>query len=193
MGSKRGKKKACIVVVKKDDLLQAMIQALVGCELQAIDEMAEVNMSEVKKDVWCGVFGAQPSVFPVIVPLNARRFRLRQKLCHDELIGTNFDPVRGGIHVLGRFPEVIHTSNLVTEPDEIKYPLKESDNLDHAKELKYYKDQGQLIQQGCPDSSNEILDKIETLERHRGDSLPFICVQGSSGMGKSQLVFALNG
>ncbi|OQR83998.1 Crinkler (CRN) family protein [Thraustotheca clavata] len=125
-------------------------------------------------------------------------------LCQDELFGTNFDPIRGDIHVLVRLPEVNQHSNL--RDGEIKHSFKESllqreqikETIDknYTDELRYYKERGQLIQRQCPVYCADILKTISTIYSTDPTSpfpLPFICVEGSSGMGKSQLAFTLFG
>ncbi|KAF0693297.1 Aste57867_15724 [Aphanomyces stellatus] len=71
--------------------------------------------------------------------------------------------------------------------------VKESDDKDHLKELTYYQQRGRLIQDNCKEVCDAILNKVEEFYALTDLPLPFICVEGSSGMGKSQLAFALQG
>ncbi|KAE9228462.1 hypothetical protein PF005_g4325, partial [Phytophthora fragariae] len=65
--------------------------------------------------------------------------------------------------------------------------------IDQAKkELELYRRRGEVIRNKCPEYCEEILKKIDDLFKSP-HPLPFICVEGSSGMGKSQLAFALKG
>ncbi|KAF4043585.1 hypothetical protein GN244_ATG04086 [Phytophthora infestans] len=61
------------------------------------------------------------------------------------------------------------------------------------KELDYYQKCGASIRKECSDYCCEVLDKIDDLYDMNDLPLPFICVEGSSGMGKSQLAFTLQG
>ncbi|KAI9986643.1 hypothetical protein PInf_025596 [Phytophthora infestans] len=60
-------------------------------------------------------------------------------------------------------------------------------------ELAYYQRLGQEIQNKCHSCCGAILDKIDTIYEEGSHPTPFICVEGSSGMGKSQLAFSLGG
>ncbi|CAK4253266.1 unnamed protein product [Aphanomyces euteiches] len=60
-------------------------------------------------------------------------------------------------------------------------------------ELKDYQRRGKLIQDNCKEYCDAILSKIEEFYQLSDRSLPFISVNGSTGMGKSQLAFALQG
>ncbi|KAL7998063.1 hypothetical protein Plhal703r1_c30g0117771 [Plasmopara halstedii] len=56
-----------------------------------------------------------------------------------------------------------------------------------------YQRRGRIIQDKCQDYCAHILDKVDEFYDGNERPLPFICVEGSSGMGKSQLAFALGG
>ncbi|KAK1940818.1 hypothetical protein P3T76_007524 [Phytophthora citrophthora] len=61
-------------------------------------------------------------------------------------------------------------------------------------ELKLYQECGEMIQNNCKDYCKGILDKVEALYEHDNYSpIPFLCVEGSSGIGKTQVAFALAG
>ncbi|KAE9357328.1 hypothetical protein PR003_g1827, partial [Phytophthora rubi] len=62
-----------------------------------------------------------------------------------------------------------------------------------TRELRYYKQRGNLIKVQHTDYCGPILNKIDQLYEDKIRPLPFICVEGSSGMGKTQLAFALGG
>ncbi|KAE9286938.1 hypothetical protein PR003_g26181, partial [Phytophthora rubi] len=65
--------------------------------------------------------------------------------------------------------------------------------IDQAKkELELYRRRGEVIREKCPEYCKEILKKIDELFKSPRP-LPFICVERSSGVGKSQLAFALKG
>lgn len=79
------------------------------------------------------------------------------------------------------------------EPTEIDVRSKE-DNQEQQELQQNYQQRGQLIRANCESYCGEVLDKIDDL--YLGDNKeprPFICVEGSSGMGKSQLAFTLEG
>ncbi|EGZ24228.1 hypothetical protein PHYSODRAFT_296375 [Phytophthora sojae] len=79
-------------------------------------------------------------------------------------------------------------------PMRLPIDIGEEQNESKRQELQRYQKQGELIHNNCKDYCGQILDKIDYYYEHDdGDTLPFICVQGSSGMGKSQLAFALGG
>ncbi|POM65508.1 Crinkler (CRN) family protein [Phytophthora palmivora] len=87
---------------------------------------------------------------------------------------------------------------LVVVPTGINLEIREMlTRKDVITELKYYQERGRAIQLHCGDYCSEILDKIDQLYADHADpkptTVPFICVEGSSGMGKSQLAFALGG
>ncbi|RQM12257.1 hypothetical protein DD237_008544 [Peronospora effusa] len=85
---------------------------------------------------------------------------------------------------------------LVVVSEEYDYvPVKEVTNdPNYKEELTRYQQRGELIQRNCEDYCQQILSKIDALYALSDDfALPFICVEGSSGMGKSQLAFALGG
>ncbi|KAE8963136.1 hypothetical protein PR001_g29471, partial [Phytophthora rubi] len=68
----------------------------------------------------------------------------------------------------------------------------EGDNI-YTRELRLYQQRGNLIKVQHADYCGQILDKIDQLYEDESRTLPFICVEGSSGMGKTQLAFALGG
>ncbi|KAL7681754.1 hypothetical protein Plhal304r1_c054g0138701 [Plasmopara halstedii] len=77
---------------------------------------------------------------------------------------------------------------------EISVTLEEVRRAEeNRQELTYYQERGRLIQDKCRDYCAHILNKVDELYSEDKDPLPFICVEGSSGMGKSQLAFALEG
>ncbi|OQS01900.1 Crinkler (CRN) family protein, partial [Thraustotheca clavata] len=107
---------------------------------------------------------------------------------------ANFVSTPLKIHVLVQLPDDDQMSNSVgklVEPTNMI--LKESVPKLYADELKYYIERGEIIQRQCPQDSRNILEKINTIYSEDVDPLRFICVEGSSGMGKSQLAFALQG
>ncbi|KAF0698096.1 Aste57867_11264 [Aphanomyces stellatus] len=63
----------------------------------------------------------------------------------------------------------------------------------HLKELTFFQQRGRLIQDNCKEVCDAILNKVEEFYALTDLPLPFICVEGSSGMGISQLAFALQG
>ncbi|OWZ14827.1 Crinkler (CRN) [Phytophthora megakarya] len=91
-------------------------------------------------------------------------------------------PEEDVVHVLLRFPR----------GEDIK--IKEiKDNPGLTKELRFYQNVGRMIESNCEDYCASILDKIDTIYEDTANPKQFICVQGSSGMGKTQLAFALRG
>ncbi|CAK4774994.1 unnamed protein product, partial [Aphanomyces euteiches] len=70
--------------------------------------------------------------------------------------------------------------------------IEETDAESVLKELSYYRERGSLIQRTNTEYCKTILDRIDEFAKSELPT-PFICVQGSSGMGKSQLAFALHG
>ncbi|UIZ21983.1 hypothetical protein KXD40_008930 [Peronospora effusa] len=90
--------------------------------------------------------------------------------------------------------EEIHVL-VVVPKDYVFLRVKEIDNnADYKDELLHYRQRGELIQRNCENYCQQILSKIDALYALSGwFGLPFICVEGSSGMGKSQLAFALGG
>jgi hypothetical protein len=60
-------------------------------------------------------------------------------------------------------------------------------------ELEYYKEQGKRIRMNCAEYCEKVLDQIDKFYAEKKEPFPFMCVEGSSGMGKSQLSFALGG
>ncbi|KAG2973412.1 hypothetical protein PC118_g15143 [Phytophthora cactorum] len=81
---------------------------------------------------------------------------------------------------------------LVVVPTGIDITIGGDGNADSVLELKHYQKRGVQIQSNCKEYCERILDKIDSLYQPDG-VLPFICVEGSLGMGKSQLAFALGG
>ncbi|UIZ20494.1 hypothetical protein KXD40_001449 [Peronospora effusa] len=79
--------------------------------------------------------------------------------------------------------------------DYVELRIEDAKNgAQYTDELTHYQQRGKLIQRNCKDYCQKILNKIDALYTLSGTStLPFICVEGSSGMGKSQLAFALGG
>ena len=68
-----------------------------------------------------------------------------------------------------------------------------TDDTASVDELRHYQERGELIQRNCKSYCRQILTKIDELYALSESTLPFICVEGSSGMGKTQLAFALGG
>ena len=91
--------------------------------------------------------------------------------------------------------EIERTPSVQALPNEIiqNCSIQESDNENDLKELRYYQDMGNLIQLNCKEYCTEILNKIDEFYEKEELPLPFICVEGSSGMGKTQIAFALEG
>ncbi|EGZ29986.1 hypothetical protein PHYSODRAFT_469425 [Phytophthora sojae] len=79
------------------------------------------------------------------------------------------------------------------EPTSIDCEIVEAKGKGPLLELKRYQEQGRLIRVNCATYCDQILDKIDAYYSETAEVLPFICVEGSSGMGKSQLAFALYG
>ncbi|UIZ20907.1 hypothetical protein KXD40_001422 [Peronospora effusa] len=79
--------------------------------------------------------------------------------------------------------------------DYVELRIEDAKNgAQYTDELTHFQQRGELIQRNCKDYCQKILNKIDALYTLSGTStLPFICVEGSSGMGKSQLAFALGG
>ncbi|KAF0686022.1 hypothetical protein As57867_022079, partial [Aphanomyces stellatus] len=65
------------------------------------------------------------------------------------------------------------------------------DRPDEDSSKTYYQQRGRLIHDNCKDYCDSILNKVEEYYSMT-NPLPFICVEGSSGVGKSQLAFALH-
>ncbi|EEY69530.1 crinkler (CRN) family protein, partial [Phytophthora infestans T30-4] len=86
------------------------------------------------------------------------------------------------VHVLVVAPGIITTVEVRERKDEMLMA-----------ELAYYQRLGQEIQIKCHSCCGAILDKIDTIYEEGSHPKPFICVEGSSGMGKSQLAFSLGG
>ncbi|POM58233.1 Crinkler (CRN) family protein [Phytophthora palmivora] len=104
------------------------------------------------------------------------------KILEDTLLKDMPNPSDSQIHLL------------VKVPCGITMRIKE-DSSDQVQtdELQHYQRRGQQIQRNCGDYCAKILDKIDQLYEESTPTFPFICVEGSSGMGKSQLAFALGG
>ncbi|KAG9406238.1 hypothetical protein AC1031_002562 [Aphanomyces cochlioides] len=90
-----------------------------------------------------------------------------------------FDPMLNNL-------EAIQTSNFKT------ISIEETNQESIFNELRYYRERGILIQQRNLEYCNEILDRIDKFAEMMAPT-PFLCVEGSSGMGKTQLAFALHG
>ncbi|CAK4673371.1 unnamed protein product [Aphanomyces euteiches] len=80
--------------------------------------------------------------------------------------------------------ETIQTTNVKT------ISIEETD--EESNELRYYQERGILIQQRNPEYCNEILDRIDKFAEMKAPT-SFLCVERSTGMGKTQLAFALHG
>ncbi|CAH0486112.1 unnamed protein product [Peronospora farinosa] len=85
----------------------------------------------------------------------------------------------------------IHVLVKICSGEYIK--LKDSKYTSRMNELKYYRDRGECIRRNCGDYCDQILNKIDNLYEFPVHPMPFICVAASSGMGKTQLAFALGG
>ncbi|CAI5705324.1 unnamed protein product [Peronospora effusa] len=90
--------------------------------------------------------------------------------------------------------EQIHVL-VVVSLGSVSLRVEEFDNdARYTDELTHYQRRGELIRRNCKDYCQPILSKIDALYAFSDKfALPFICVEGSSGMGKSQLAFALGG
>ncbi|UIZ21110.1 hypothetical protein KXD40_000080 [Peronospora effusa] len=88
-------------------------------------------------------------------------------------------------------PEQIHVL-VVSSGIYIRVTERTHDTVS-VNELRHYQNRGELIQRNCTSYCQQIITKIEELYTLPESVLPFICVEGSSGMGKSQLAFALGG
>ncbi|UIZ21105.1 hypothetical protein KXD40_000085 [Peronospora effusa] len=84
---------------------------------------------------------------------------------------------------------------VVVSLGSISLRVAEFDNdARYTDELTHYQQRGELIRRNCKDYCQPILSKIDALYALSDKFvLPFICVEGSFGMGKSQLAFALGG
>lgn len=100
----------------------------------------------------------------------------KQKEEEDALIGTRGESKNN--------PLIVEAG-----PLEIITVKEETDDI--RQELMYNQQRGRLIQDQCHNYCVQILDKVDELFAEERHTLPFICVEGSSGMGKSQLAFAL--
>ncbi|KAL3672894.1 hypothetical protein V7S43_019077 [Phytophthora oleae] len=110
------------------------------------------------------------------VPLTDATWSIQDVLTEYELP----DPQTKQIHVLVVVPGIMTT-------------IEVNESQDESEELAYYQRLGQEIQTNCQQHCGAILDKIDTIYEKGPYPKPFICVEGSSGMGKSQLAFALGG
>ena len=90
------------------------------------------------------------------------------------------------LHVLVVSSRYVHSGMYI----EVK---EETYNTAILDELRYYQKRGELIQRNCKSYCRQIMTKIDELYALSESTLPFICVEGSSGMGKTQLAFALGG
>ncbi|KAJ8576435.1 hypothetical protein ON010_g2776 [Phytophthora cinnamomi] len=88
----------------------------------------------------------------------------------------------------------VHVLVVVPSSTEIKFTVTETTDEAALEELERYRRQGGHIKVKCTTYCNEILEKNDKYcDDTTEDTLPFLCVAGSSGMGKSQLAFALSG
>ncbi|KAL7690794.1 hypothetical protein Plhal304r1_c011g0043391 [Plasmopara halstedii] len=88
----------------------------------------------------------------------------------------------------------IINGNLAAESTQISVTVVEGQDTEgFRQELTYYQHRGRLIQDKCRNYCAHILDKIDELSDGNETPIPFICVEGLSGIGKSQLAFALGG
>eukprot|EP00644_Phytophthora_capsici_P011846 jgi/Phyca11/106668/e_gw1.12.123.1 len=131
-----------------------------------------------EKDVQEGVYDMSD-----LQMLRAARAKLRLVKLSDNDVNEE-QKVEGGksVNVLVVLPGLTTT---------IKVNERENNAL--TDELAYYQRIGQEIQSNCQQHCGPILDKIDSIYEKKPYPMPFICVQGSSGMGKSQLAFALGG
>ncbi|KAG1685008.1 hypothetical protein DVH05_009775 [Phytophthora capsici] len=102
-----------------------------------------------------------------------------ERLISECLKGMDDPKGAAKIHVLAVVPEF--TSTVKVKEVQGEYVLAD---------LAYYQQLGQEIQNKCQQQCGQILDKIDTIYEKRPHPTPFICVEGSSGMGKSQLAFS---
>ena len=91
------------------------------------------------------------------------------------------------------FIVVVPEEDQSSKASQVTITIKESDDEAYLNELSYYQQRGKLIQDNCKGDCDAILKKVEDFYALTDLPLPFICVEGSSGMGKSQLAFALYG
>ncbi|KAK1942246.1 hypothetical protein P3T76_006568 [Phytophthora citrophthora] len=96
-----------------------------------------------------------------------------------EIVGEHFGGLCHGVNILVKIPKTIEC------------PVGWGSN--HTTALQDYQKVGELIQRDCGEYSRQILATIDEFYQLNTRVLPFICVQGSSGVGKSQLAFALKG
>ncbi|KAE9050120.1 hypothetical protein PR001_g2707 [Phytophthora rubi] len=99
----------------------------------------------------------------------------------DGYLESAFDPGDCEVHVL------VEARN----PNE--FVVKVHEDMGDQRELEYYQQQGKLIRKNCDEYCTEILRKVDELYASSDFPLPFICIEGSSGMVKTQLAFALEG
>ncbi|POM73326.1 Crinkler (CRN) family protein [Phytophthora palmivora] len=103
------------------------------------------------------------------------------KILEDTLLKDMPNPSDSQIHVLVKISRGITMRIKEDSSDQVQ-----------TDELQHYQRRGGQIQRNCGDYCAKILDKIDQLYEESTSTFPFICVEGSSGMGKSQLAFALN-
>jgi len=100
---------------------------------------------------------------------------------------------KGPVHVLVAIPgdevDVILHENV--QHDGVSGAADEVERQ-ARNELELYRRRGQEIRTKCFKYCEEVLAKLDHLFGFE-PPIPFICVEGSSGMGKSQLAFALRG
>jgi hypothetical protein len=116
-----------------------------------------------------------------------------QPLDEDLAIGTLGASKKGALIVVVPTQHLApRTMSPAAEPAEIFVTVKEvRDAEEDWQELTYYQRLGRLVQDNCRDYCAQILDKVDEFYDANECPIPFICVEGSSGMGKSQLAFAL--
>ncbi|KAH9088568.1 hypothetical protein Ae201684P_017177 [Aphanomyces euteiches] len=113
----------------------------------------------------------------------------------EDYFGSNFQPQPGQIHVLVQLPEAAFGIPSYKQSNNMAHDItvQERELGTSLIELKDYQRRGKLIQDNCKEYCDAILSKIEEFYQLSDRSLPFISVNGSTGMGKSQLAFALQG
>ncbi|KAE8895319.1 hypothetical protein PF003_g20690 [Phytophthora fragariae] len=87
----------------------------------------------------------------------------------------------------------VHVLVVVPSGEDIDVGQDVEGESKYTRELRLYQQRGNLIKVQHADYCGQILDKIDQLYEDESRTLPFICVEGSSGMGKTQLAFALGG
>ncbi|UIZ22075.1 hypothetical protein KXD40_008960 [Peronospora effusa] len=126
----------------------------------------------------------QGMMTPLLEKLTEKNLELQGKDTIAQFLQNANTPKAGEIHVL-----------VLGSLGSVNLRVKEVDNnADYKDELTHYQQRGELIQRNCENYCQQILSKIDALYALSGwFGLPFICVEGSSGVGKSQLAFALGG